>query len=170
MNSTTTEQPVRSLQNFLRRIARSDPRIPPVIPDGIYGNQTRRSVSMFQLAHGIPATGRTDERTWNAIIDEYSRLVNREQCELCVCIFPYPNFIIEEGTSHESLYPLQGLMKVVSGKVTNIGDVKITGVHDRESVSAVRKLQRIMGHEVTGQINRTFYEDFIALYHSLMKS
>ncbi len=170
MNNLIVEQPVRSLQSFLRTIAQSDKRIPPLIPDGIYGNQTRRSVSMFQIANGLPATGRTDERTWNAILKEYSRIAGKAGGEISVCVFPGKVLLIEEGQTHESLYPLQGLMKVVSGRVPNIGDINVTGVHDRESVSVVRKLQRIMGHEVTGKINRKFYEDFALLYQTIMKT
>ena len=42
------EQPVRSLQTMLRLLAEDDPRLPTVIPDGIYGPSTMIAVTAFQ--------------------------------------------------------------------------------------------------------------------------
>ena len=53
-------QPVRSLQIMLRTIAQYDSEIAAVIPDGIYADDTRKSVESFQKRHGMPVTGVTD--------------------------------------------------------------------------------------------------------------
>ena len=58
---------VRQLQEQLQRIALSYPAIPEVVPDGIYGEQTRRSVEGFQSVFGLPVTGIVDYRTWYQI-------------------------------------------------------------------------------------------------------
>ena len=41
-------QPIRNAQCYLRRIAYEYKEIPLVVPDGIFGQQTRRSVAAFQ--------------------------------------------------------------------------------------------------------------------------
>ena len=41
-------QPVRSLQTMLRVLAEDDEELLALIPDGIYGSQTRQAVSAFQ--------------------------------------------------------------------------------------------------------------------------
>ena len=41
-------QPIRSLQSMLRVIAEEDPSHMRLIPDGIYGPETVRAVSLFQ--------------------------------------------------------------------------------------------------------------------------
>ena len=41
-------QPVRSLQIMLRTIAQYDSEIAAVIPDGIYADDTRKSVESFR--------------------------------------------------------------------------------------------------------------------------
>ena len=64
-------QPIRSLQTMLRVIAQSDERQPNVIPDGIYGNQTMKAVTAFQRNNSLPATGITDQATWEAIVAVY---------------------------------------------------------------------------------------------------
>ena len=68
-------QPVRSLQIMLRTIAQYDSEIAAVIPDGIYADDTRKSVESFQKRHGMPVTGVTDIDTWYAVADEYRRAV-----------------------------------------------------------------------------------------------
>ena len=37
--------------------------------DGVYGEKTAAAVSAFCLAHGLPATGEVDEKTWSALVD-----------------------------------------------------------------------------------------------------
>ena len=37
--------------------------------DGVYGEKTAAAVSSFCLAHGLPATGEVDEKTWSALVD-----------------------------------------------------------------------------------------------------
>ena len=53
---------VRRLQQLLN-IANPS-ATPPLVVDGSYGPATRRAVGRYQLAHGVPATGTVDDRTW----------------------------------------------------------------------------------------------------------
>ena len=64
-------QPVRSLQTMLRVVAQTEDAQPSLIPDGIYGPQTTAAVSAFQRNRGLPATGVTDQATWDAIVAAY---------------------------------------------------------------------------------------------------
>ena len=64
-------QPIRSLQTMLRVLGEDDDMLKNVVPDGIYGDQTRNAVYHFQRTHGIPPTGVTDQTTWDAIYAEF---------------------------------------------------------------------------------------------------
>ena len=64
-------QPIRSLQTMLRILAEDDPSHKSIVPDGIYGPETMAAVSIFQRKHGLPATGVTDQATWEAIAQAY---------------------------------------------------------------------------------------------------
>ena len=57
-------QPVRSLQTMLRVLAEDDEELSTLVPDGIYGNQTRQAVTAFQQKYGIPVTGVVNQNTW----------------------------------------------------------------------------------------------------------
>ena len=71
-DETFVGQPVRSLQTMLRFIAESRGDSISVIPDGIYAQNTVSAVSDFQRRKGMPATGITDQATWDAIAAEYA--------------------------------------------------------------------------------------------------
>ena len=64
-------QPIRSLQTMLRVISEYNGSVPTLIPDGIYGNETRDAVIAFQRNNGLPVTGITDQQTWEKISAQY---------------------------------------------------------------------------------------------------
>ena len=64
-------QPVRSLQTMLRVIGEDRGEPTTIIPDGIYGTQTRNAVTRFQRTRGLPVTGAADSATWDRITAEY---------------------------------------------------------------------------------------------------
>ena len=67
----STGAKVRQIQQQLARISQSYPAIPRVVPDGIFGQQTRDAVEKFQEVFGLPVTGVIDYRTWYRISDIY---------------------------------------------------------------------------------------------------
>ena len=67
----STGAKVRQLQEQLDRISRSDPALPSVTADGIYGESTRRAVEEFQRVFNLPVTGIVDYPTWYRISGIY---------------------------------------------------------------------------------------------------
>lgn len=57
----------RQMQEQLNAIAAVYTAIPSLVPDGIFGENTRRSVMEFQSIFGLPVTGVVDYRTWYKI-------------------------------------------------------------------------------------------------------
>lgn len=62
---------VQQLQEQLNSIASVYTAIPSLTPDGIYGENTKRSVEAFQSVFGLPQTGVVDFRTWYKISEIY---------------------------------------------------------------------------------------------------
>lgn len=106
-------QPVRSLQTMLRTIAQYDSEILPVIPDGIYSDNTVSSVSSFQKRHSLPITGVTDQETWYAVTAEYRRaLVEIGPADSVNPIFQKGQ-IIRAQEVNEHLYMIHGMMREI---------------------------------------------------------
>ena len=108
------EQPIRSLQTMLRIIAEDDPRLPTVVPDGIYGPTTMNSVTAFQRLYGLPVTGITDQATWERIVAVYEpALVRIDQAEPIEIIMD-PGEVFRIGDSNAYIYLLQSILTQLS--------------------------------------------------------
>lgn len=71
LETGTSGNDVRTIQEQLNVIANAYPLIPKVNADGIYGPLTGNSVRVFQSVFGLPQTGNVDFRTWYKISELY---------------------------------------------------------------------------------------------------
>ena len=84
-------QALYNLQRYLLGISRFDPDVPPVDPDGIFGETTRASLMAFQKKYGLPVTGVGDAETWARLFEEYLAGIEAATRPDPVYIFPrYP--------------------------------------------------------------------------------
>ncbi len=154
MTLPATGTPVRFLQQMLRAIAELDPAIPAVVPDGIYGRDTRAAVAAFQRREGLPVTGVTDLDTWEAV----SRASREARVELAPA--DALNLRMDRGQSFDHdeenalLWPIQGALAAICAGYENAPQPALTGVNDDETQSAVRFVQKSAGLPVTGRIDR----------------
>lgn len=159
-------QPVRSLQTFLREISRYYSSIPPVIPDGIFGEQTRNSVIAFQQIFLLNATGEVDNDTWDKIVEVYTYIIQATSEPACVKIYPSADFIIDINDEIEHLYVIQAILVNLSNKFDNIRMPEVTGKHDEKSVQSVKDIQAISNLEQTGIINRFVWDIIVTMYET----
>ena len=68
---------VSQLQYMLSIVGQFVREVPSPTVDGIFGPNTRDAVISFQRWQGLPQTGEADDRTWDAIFDQYSGIDNR---------------------------------------------------------------------------------------------
>lgn len=147
-------QPVRSLQTMLRVISEYDGSIPTVVPDGIYGRETRNAVSVFQSNNALPSTGITDQRTWEMISDKYDDAIvyigKAEPIEIVLD----PNVIFVLGDSSPYLYLAQGMLRFLSTIHDNISAPSNSGSVDLETARSIRSFQQVSKLEPTGDLDR----------------
>lgn len=67
----STGAPVKTIQEFLNRIAENYPLIPKLAVDSMYGVATANSVKVFQSIFNLPQTGIVDYATWYQISNIY---------------------------------------------------------------------------------------------------
>ena len=154
-NSSFVAQPVRSLQTMLRVIAKDDPRLPLVIPDGIYGPSTMNAVAAFQRLYNIPVTGITDQETWEQIADTYDSALIRVGKAAPIEILLEPGQIITSGQSNPYVYLLQGMLMYLSTNNTRIPEPNTSGILDEDTIASVLAFQKIAALEETGNVDRT---------------
>lgn len=146
--------PVRSLQTMLRVIARADSRLPQVIPDGIYGQQTMQAVSAFQRRHGLPATGVTDEATWDRVVVVYGdALVQVDQAQAVEVILE-PGQVFRLGDASPYLYLIQSMLLVLARKDPLLDPRSHSGLLDPSTAQAVAQFQTLARLPATGEVDR----------------
>lgn len=151
-------QPVRSLQTMLRVLGEHDDRYQKVIPDGIYGRQTMSAVSNFQRVHGLPVTGITDQRTWEAVTAAYKpALIHLDQA-VPVEIILNPNEVLVLGDESPYLYVAQALLIVLSDTYASIGRPGMTGLLDAATADALASFQSISGLPATGHLDKVTWK------------
>lgn len=166
MQSTIPQnnQPIFSAQTFLRKISQNDSRIPSVIPDGIYNEQTKRAVEEFQKTKNIIPTGILDNETWNELVKEFERL-SEEIRLLNPFGINYLSYInIKPGENSKVLYVIQAMIKVISLSFDNIEPVEINGENSDKLVSEIKKLQKLSDMPQTGIIDVPTYNMIVNLY------
>lgn len=147
-------QPIRSLQTMLRVLHKDNNSIPPVVPDGIYGQTTLAAVTEFQRQNELPMTGVTDEATWQAIVDAYQPALIRTGKAEPIEILMEPGEIFQEGSSGAYVYLAQSMLIWLSDSEALIPEPAHTGFYDRQTADAVLAFQTLAGLEGTGRLDR----------------
>lgn len=148
------EQPIRSLQTMLRVIAEDDPRLPTVVPDGIYGPTTMNSVTAFQRIYELPITGITDQHTWERIVEEYENALIRIGPAESIEIILEPGEIFRIGDSNAYIYLLQSILVQLSKDNPSISPPYHNGVFDNTTSEALAAFQLLAGLPPTGELDR----------------
>ena len=132
---------ISELQNFLYRISHHDERIPPIIPDGVFGRETAEAVKAFQRTQGLPVDGITDSATWSALAGRHSDL---NTLPIQLEVFP-KNYILVPETTGELVYIIQMLLNILSREYANIPLTELNGIYSPEMQNAVSAFKKISG-------------------------
>ena len=159
-------QPIRSLQTMLRVIAERDPSYLTLIPDGIYGPETVRAVSLFQRKHGLAVTGITDHGTWETIVAVYEPALVEQGPAQPVQIVLNPGQVIRKGECNPHVYLAQGMLVVLSDRYSSIGCPSLSGLLDDPTADSLASFQLLTGLPRTGNLDRHTWKH-LALHYPL---
>lgn len=160
------EREIRQIQTMLRELSFYDDRIERIIPDGIYGEQTREAVRSFQRANNLYVTGEVDNDAWDKIVDAYDKNYLENVRQVSVVIIDELDVPIEVGSASSSLYVIQAMILALSDYFENIEAIGITGVFDAPTQKEVEKIQIISGLTPNSLIDRAFINSLTELYNT----
>ena len=147
-------QPVRSLQTMLRVIAKSNPSLPTVIPDGVYGPTTMQAVSAFQRNYGLNVTGVVNQDTWDKIVEIYEIAFIEIEKPEPIEILIQNSKAFQKGDSSPYIYLLQAMLIHLSNVNPLIDKPGCSGVIDNATEAAIISFQKLSGLEPSGEFNR----------------
>lgn len=157
---------VGTVQKRLRKISEYNPNVLSVVPDGIFGDETRDSVLSFQKNYNLPQSGEVDNDTWDKITFVYDEILRLNKLNICLKVFGEREAPILPGESDGILYVIQAMMLALSENFSNIGKVFVTGIYDNATASAVENIQIMSGITPTNSINREFANALSELYNA----
>ncbi len=157
-------QPVRSLQTMLRVLAEKDSSLPVVIPDGIFGKQTRDAVTAFQRNNGIPVTGVADQVTWERIAEAYAPARVEQHSAEPLRIILNPGKVIRQGESGYNIFIAQVILKVLSEVYSSMSAPDMTGILDAQTAESVISFQYLSDLPQTGEIDKVTWKHMALQY------
>lgn len=147
-------QPIRSLQTMLRSIAEYDGSVSTVVPDGIYGSETTRSVTQFQRNNNLPVTGIADQSTWEAVVNKYDEAIIAIDKAEPIEILWDGNRIFILGDSSPYLYLAQSMLLFLSEIHDEIAQPNHSGILDSDTANAIASFQMLNGLPANGQLDK----------------
>lgn len=157
-------QPIRSLQTMLRTIAEDRPGYIRLIPDGIYGPDTMRAVTVFQRNHGLPPTGITNQETWEAVVAEYEPARIRRDRAFPLDILLNPGQVIRRGERHPHLFLVQAILQALSDAYNSITPPSHSGILDTATADALSAFQQLSRLPMTGHLDKQTWKHLAVHY------
>ena len=167
-NIQNTAEATKNLQKYLRRLSFEEGGPERVSVDGVFEDNTRRSLISFQKSAGLKPTGVADQETWDALFAEYSSLLERDYEEQ-LSLFPnVPNdYSFGYGDKFLLVKVLQLLMIELSLEYDAFEDIKESGIFDADTEKAIRAFQKINLLDDTGRVDRRTWSRIVRAYENL---
>ena len=157
-------QPIRSLQTMLRVLSEYDESYLPLVSDGIYGPETMAAVTNFQRKHGLPATGVTNQATWEAVVAEYEPAIVIQGPSQQLEVLLNPGQVIRRGESDPVLFIVQSMLLVMARFYGSIGTPTLSGSLDGPTYDALSSFQHLSGLPMSGHLNKITWKHLALQY------
>lgn len=165
MNQQFYNQPVRSLQWMLRTVAQHTGDIDLLIPNGIYDPRTQAAVSQFQRSHGLPVTGVTDRKTWEAVVRAYDEALVGISPAQSIHLDLQLAFPIDETRYSPLLHLAQVMLYFLARETGSVLQPEQTGHMDEITRQALRDFQQLCTLPMTGALDKHTWKQ-LALHYS----
>ena len=157
---------VSMLQYYLAVIGAYYEAVIPVEITGYFGEQTERSVKSFQRVFGLPQTGVVDRATRNDIFRAYQGIVESVPPQYTYVAL-YPNTVLREGASGESVKIIQQYLTYINRSYPNIPAVSDTGYFGPLTRQSVTAFQRQFGIDPSGIVGAVTWDRIAGVYSDL---
>ena len=156
--------PVVELQYLLSFIADFVPFIPAPAIDGVFGEETERSLVAFQTYYGLEETGVATEAVWSKLRSVYRGTgphiaYPRDEA--------YPGFPIDAGSEGDFVLRVQKYLNYVSDFYPDIPKIAEDGVFGAQTERAVKAFQTLFGIDPSGAVGALTYNRLYNEYKRL---
>lgn len=162
---------VVTVQYFLTLLSQFVDYLPPITPDGVYGEATANAVSAFQRNKGLAVTGSVNESTWESLYAAYKGVIDYLD-EVNQIKTPdtelFPGNTLRRGDVGPSVRTFKNYLSYISKVFFDVPPVAVNNVFDQRTQNAVREFQRIFQLPQTGQVNENTWNTIADVYKNLV--
>lgn len=165
---------VVELQFLLNYISQFFSSIQPVIQNGVFRDDTKRSVIYFQREFGLTPDGVVGRATWQMLYDVYYSIKAgiegqppTPEVPPTETTPPFPGTTLQVGSSGSSVMLMQTSLNAIAKVYSAIPTLVPDGAFGPLTETAVRAFQRLFGLTVDGKIGRTTWYKILEVYGSL---
>ena len=166
---------VTQAQVMLNRISQNYPAISRIYPvDGIFGEQTERSVISFQRIFNLTPDGIIGKATWYQMVRLYVGVNDLAELESQGQTFYRVNWqgseTLQEGNTGQSVRQLQYMLRVVSDYISTVPAVAIDGIFGPATQAAVIAYQRYAGLTPDGIVGTNTWQSLYNQVSGILSS
>ena len=160
---------------MLNRSSQNYPAISRIYPvDGIFGEQTERSVISFQRIFNLTPDGIIGKATWYQLVRLYVGVNNLAELESQGQTFYRVNWqgseTLQEGNTGQSVRQLQYMLRVVSDYISTVPAVAIDGIFGPATQAAVIAYQRYAGLTPDGIVGTNTWQSLYNQVSGILSS
>ena len=159
--------PVVELQYLLSFVADFVPFIPAPAVDGIFGEETERSLLAFQTYYGLEETGVADDVVWNKLRSVYRGMLASSPDDYYLANEAYVGYPVAAGSEGPFVARIQRYLNYLSNYYPDIPRVAEDGVFGPATERAVKAFQREFGIEESGAVGALSYNRLYGEYKRL---
>jgi len=159
--------PVVELQYLLSFISDFVPFIPAPAVDGIFGEETERSLIAFQTYYGMDETGVADEAVWNRLRSVYRGMLESRPGDYYLANEAYVGYPIAAGSEGPFVARVQEYLNFLSDYYPEIPRLVVDGIFGPATERAVRAFQRTFGIDESGAVGALSYNRLYGEYKRL---
>lgn len=145
---------VEKIQRKLLDLTNIYTNLPVVTADGMFNDNTKRTIKKFQQLNAMEITGELDKITINKINEIHE--CNKEDVEIKETRQNYINQSknqLEMGDTGHYVIELQKYLNIISKKYSTIPNLRVDGIYGDKTESAVKEFQNIFKLEVDGKVD-----------------
>lgn len=158
---TEKQKAIYEAQEYLRNISRAFGEIPLLIPDGIFGEDTEKTVLAFQKKQGLAENGIIGYETWTEIVKENDRAVFATSETVLIDRDKLP---LRRGDKDDAIYHLKTILRYLGRKYGNFDALEVSDEFDAETEKSIRQWQRVIRAEETGEVDKFTWERLVEWY------
>ena len=158
---TEKQKAIYEAQGYLRNISRAFGEIPLLIPDGIFGEETEKTVLAFQKKQGLYENGVINYETWTEIVNENDRAVFIASAPFLIANEDLP---LRRGMKNNNINHLKAMLRRLGERYGNFALIEVDDEFDGETERSVRQWQRVIRAEETGEVDKLTWERLAEWY------